>query len=213
MNEIGFIKVWRDLLGWEWYKDPNTSRLFIHLLLTVNFTENKWRGVIIKRGQRVTSYRGLAKELGLSVQNIRTSCNRLKSTHEITQEPTHRYTLITVANYDKYQEKTKEVTHKVTQQLTSAQHSPNNNIRKKERKEYICIPFLEFKNINLSKEEFAKLKDKFPIDYESRIKGLSNYMESKGKTYQNHYATILNWSRKDEVNQTAAPIKSRLKEL
>ncbi|HEQ1569666.1 TPA: replisome organizer, partial [Streptococcus pyogenes] len=27
---------------------------------------------------------------------------------------------------------------------------------------------------------------------------LSRYMESSGKTYQNHYATILNWYDKDK---------------
>ena len=30
------------------------------------------------------------------------------------------------------------------------------------------------------------------------INKLSRYMESSGKTYQNHYATILNWYDKDK---------------
>ena len=36
LNE-GFILLHRSMLRWEWYGDGNTARLFIHLLLTVNY--------------------------------------------------------------------------------------------------------------------------------------------------------------------------------
>lgn len=42
-----------------------------------------------------------------------------------------------------------------------------------------------------------KLKTEFPTDWEERIENLSSYMESKGKTYKNHLATIRNWARRD----------------
>jgi len=56
----------------------------------------------------------------------------------------------------------------------------------------------EFKNVKLKEEEFNKLKEKFPKDYKDRIEALSVYMRSKGKTYKDHYATILSWARKEE---------------
>jgi len=56
----------------------------------------------------------------------------------------------------------------------------------------------EFKNVRLKEEEFTKLKEKFPKDYKDRIEALSVYMRSKGKTYKDHYATILSWARKEE---------------
>ena len=37
MLEGGFILLHRSILRWEWYGDLNTARLFIHLLLTVNY--------------------------------------------------------------------------------------------------------------------------------------------------------------------------------
>lgn len=53
----------------------------------------------------------------------------------------------------------------------------------------------EFKNVLLTKEEYEKIKEK---NLEQYIDRLSVYIESKGTKYKSHYATILNWSRKDD---------------
>lgn len=55
----------------------------------------------------------------------------------------------------------------------------------------------EYKNVLLTDSDMQKLKEEFPNDWEERIERLSYYMESKGKTYKNHMATIRNWARKD----------------
>lgn len=55
----------------------------------------------------------------------------------------------------------------------------------------------EYKNVLLTDEELEKLKDEY-FDYEERIERLSFYMESTGKRYKSHYATIRNWARKDK---------------
>ena len=84
MLESGYIKLYRSLLTWEWYQDANTLRLFLHLILTANHFERKWRGITVKRGQRVCSYADLSGELGLSLQGVRTAVKHLKSTGELT---------------------------------------------------------------------------------------------------------------------------------
>jgi len=63
----------------------------------------------------------------------------------------------------------------------------------------------EFKNVQLSDEEFKKLQDRFPKDYMARIESLSEYMRSKGKQYKDHYATILSWARKEQREKDAQP--------
>ena len=55
----------------------------------------------------------------------------------------------------------------------------------------------EYKNVLLTDDELEKLKDEY-FDYEERIERLSSYMESTGKRYKSHYATIRNWARKDK---------------
>lgn len=90
-------------MEWEWWHDHNTSRLFIHLILTANHKETKHCGHSIPRGARVAGYPKLSKETGLSVQELRTASAKLKSTGEITGKSTGSFSIITVCNYDKYQ--------------------------------------------------------------------------------------------------------------
>ena len=124
----GWVSFHRKIEEWEWYTDPNTFRLFFHLVLKANHQDKKWRGQLIKRGQRVTSYSNLATELKLSVQQIRTSMNKLKSTNEITIKTTNNYTLVTVENYDFYQDEARKITSKSTNNSTNEQQSNNNQI-------------------------------------------------------------------------------------
>jgi len=108
----GWIKIHRQLLDWEWYNDVNTTRVFLHLLLVANHKDNKWRGIEIKRGQRLTSISALADETHLSIKNIRTSIKRLKSTNEVASHSTAQHTVFTMVNYDLYQEGASEVANK-----------------------------------------------------------------------------------------------------
>lgn len=78
----------------------------------------------------------------------------------------------------------------------------------------------EFENVFLTDEELSKLKEKFPRDWKDRIENLSIYLQSKGKKYKSHYATILSWARKEEAENpkpikrdTTAETKETLKEM
>lgn len=100
----GYIKLFRQLTCWEWYQDANTMRLFLHLLLTVNYEPTRWRGVEVPRGARVATQRTLGKELKLTRQEVRTSIQHLTETGEITVKvQTGTYSLFTVSNFDTYQ--------------------------------------------------------------------------------------------------------------
>lgn len=61
--------------------------------------------------------------------------------------------------------------------------------------------FGEFLNVFLTPQEYQKLLDKFgKDDTAKRIETLSSYKKSKGVSYKDDYATILNWSRRDNAN-------------
>lgn len=119
----GWIKIHRKLLEWEWYEDINTKVLFIHLLLTVNFEDKKWRGITIKRGQLVTSLQHLADETQLSVRQVRVALDKLIMTKEVTKFPTPRYTLVQVNNYCDYQ-----VNDKVNDKLVTNKRQANDKL-------------------------------------------------------------------------------------
>lgn len=81
--------------------------------------------------------------------------------------------------------------------LTNVKQMLNQNrIEESSIEENINI-YGEFKNVKLKKEEYDKLEKSNLLPY---IEKLSSYIASRGKKYKSHYATILNWARKDKAN-------------
>ena len=141
-----WISLYRKFMEWQWYKDVNTKTVFLHLLLQANHRPKKWLDIIVQRGQKATSIGAIAEETGLTVQNVRTSLKKLKSTNEITIKATSKYTLITIVKYDIYQNNNNQLTNTLTndltinQQTTNKQLTTNNNNNKEINNinNYVC---------------------------------------------------------------------------
>ena len=73
------------------------------------------------------------------------------------------------------------------------------NMKKPQRHKYG-----QYNNVLLTDEEYGKLQAEFPDDYEHRIERLSGYMESTGKVYKSHFATIRNWASQDSAEGKSA---------
>jgi biotin operon repressor len=190
-NQNGWIKLHRQILEWEWYEDINCFRLFTHLLLKANHKEKRYKGIVIKAGQIVTSRDLLAQETGLSSQQVRTAITKLKSTNEITSVTSSQGTIIEVVNYEKYQLSTNEITE---EQPTSNQRVTTNK-NDKNNKENI---YRHFKHLSLSKDEFNKLC----IDYtKQQIDDILDQIENNAnnKKYSSLYLTAKNWLGRNKV--------------
>lgn len=85
-----------------------------------------------------------------------------------------------------------------TKEQSINESSTNKSSAKKEPRH----KYGEYSNVLLSDTDLVKLKAEFPTDWEERIERLSYYMESKGKTYKNHLATIRNWAKRDSESQS-----------
>ncbi len=96
--------MYRSFLDWEWYPDTNCVRLALHFSLKAHYRAKKWKGLIIDRGQLVTSRGQLSEETGLSEMQIRTAIDKLDNCGFITKSGTRKYTIITICNYDLYQQ-------------------------------------------------------------------------------------------------------------
>ena len=155
----GYIALHRKLKRWEWYKDANTFRLFIHCLIEANFKDKRWQGIEVKRTTFITSLNSLAEDLNLSIKQIRTSLNKLKKTGELAHERTNRYSVITVINYDLYQIKddkgaSKEADNKADKgQSEGKQRAHTNNVNNEDNdnKKDIADAFLIFYNSGIRK--------------------------------------------------------------
>lgn len=109
-----YIKLFRKMLNWEWYTDINTKVLFLHCLLKANWKDGSWHGHEYKRGQFITSLPSLAKETGLTIRQVRTALEHLKSTGEVTDKKYPKFRIITVVSYDLFQSTDRQNDRKTT---------------------------------------------------------------------------------------------------
>ena len=124
----GWIKLHRAFLDWGWFSDEKMVRFFIYLLLKANYEDGDWMGVKIKRGELVTGRKVLSQNLQLPEQTVRTLLSRLKSTNEITIKSTNKYSIITICNYEYYQNFNSEINQQDNQQTPNEQPTTNQQL-------------------------------------------------------------------------------------
>ena len=59
-------------------------------------------------------------------------------------------------------------------------------------------------NVLLTDEEYAKLQDRYPTDYEDKINTLSEGLALKGYKYKSHYLAVIKWAN----NERQQPAKT-----
>ena len=174
--EGGYIKLSRQLLEWEWYDDLSTFRLWIHLLLTVNWKEGRYRGQEVKPGERVVSMHKLAEETGLSVATVMRCLNKLEKTGEVQTKRNTYGTLITVIKWGLFQQMEQDgetdVKHERNTSETRVKHgrntdeTPINRRRKegkKERREILAKnsePSFDYAR-NYTRQEKEEIYDRY----------------------------------------------------
>lgn len=131
---MDYIKLSRNILEWEWYSDINTCRLFVHMLLKANWKDGRFKGEEIPRGSFVSSYQNLSSETGLSVKNVRTALEHLKSTGEVAVNRHPKYSVFTIKNYCKYQSTGSQLAN--NWQLDGSQPATIEEGKKERREEY-----------------------------------------------------------------------------
>ena len=105
-NTQGWIKLHRQLLSWQWYDDLPTRVTFIHLILTVAYRDHKYKGILIKKGTRLYGQNQLAKEIGISRQQLRRAISNLETTNDATNETSSQGSIIKVVKFKEYQSAT-----------------------------------------------------------------------------------------------------------
>ncbi len=183
----GYIKLYRQIMKWEWYDDANTFRLFIHLLLKANYEDAQWRGLTIKRGQLFTSIGHLSHELKISDKAVRIALDKLIKTKEVASKGASNGTMITICKYDSYQSNfnTEGQTEGQTRGKRGATNNNNNNNKEKKNKE-IDLSFLQ--------KDFIPIVEKW-LFYKKEKK-----QEYKGQTSINTFCKkLIEYSNGDAI--------------
>lgn len=171
MNDKGWIKLHRDLLSKSIWVNatPEQKVILITILLLANHHENKWEfdGKIYecKPGQFVTSLSSLVEKCGKNItkQKLRTALSRFEALGFLTNESTKTGRLITVVNWERYQDCESEDNKADNKELTKLQQSDNkaitpNKNEKNERNIYYVINL--FNSTCKSLPKVTKVSDK-----------------------------------------------------
>ena len=136
----GYVKLWRCIEDTGLIGQPTAFYLYSYLLLKATHKAKSFvvGGAVfnLDAGQVLIGRNKLADETGLSVQKIRTALELLKKLSFITCKSTNKCTIVSIVNWDTYQQRQPEDNHQdcqqtnqqVNQHLTSAQPAPNHRL-------------------------------------------------------------------------------------
>src|SRR5574344_902677 len=103
MTDESWVKLYRKMTEWGWYKDIPCKVVFLHLILTVRYKKYEYCGVLLEPGEIMTGRNQLADATGLTAQQVRTALKKLQKTQEITVRSTHQCSIIKLTNWRQYQ--------------------------------------------------------------------------------------------------------------
>jgi len=129
----GWIKIHRNLLNWQYANSAEHLAVFITLLLRANFKTSTWRGIDLMPGQIITGRKQLSDWTGIPECRIRAVLRSLRDGNEIDQQTTNKYSIITITNWDKYQQDHQQTTNKPPTNHQQTATSKNVKNVKKER--------------------------------------------------------------------------------
>lgn len=173
----GWIKIDRSLLDWEWFGKAEMIQLLVYLIFKANIEDKKWQGIIVKRGQLVTSVATISADLGLTSQKVRTCLDRLRQSETISIKTTNRFSLITICNYVRYQDFSDLAQQTNNKQITNKQQTNNKQITT--TKEYNNINIINNNDDNnacVREENFSEelKKDQMWLEVMAKNYGLAS---------------------------------------
>ena len=124
-----------------------------------------------------------------------------KSTSQATNQTTNSIIsenrINTDENHSAFLRATNQTTNQTTNYRQQWKKDKESKRKIKKRERGALSPHGQFENVFLSDLEVADLREKYPNHYEAKIERLSRVIESKGKNYADHYATLIDWLMQD----------------
>lgn len=127
----GWISINRRLQNKSWYRKSEYVHVWLHLLLNANHEDKKIlignKEIEIKRGQLLTSRRKISEKTNVQETLVYRILKLFESVHQIEQQKTNKYTVITIVNYDKYQKNEHQIEQQMNNKRTTNEQQMNTN--------------------------------------------------------------------------------------
>lgn len=208
----------RKLLDNPVFKNHKLLQTFLFCLLKASHKEHEVLVgdslVLLKEGELATGRKAISSATGLTEQNVRTALSKLEKLQILTINPTSKYSIISITNWDQYQQANQQVTS--CQPTSNQQVTTNNNVNKgnngnNDKKTYVHFDqFWELYPRKESKAPAKKIWDKLKVEDELFSKIESHlriaYIGTE-KKFIPHPTTYLNQERwQDEITTTIQPV-------
>jgi len=128
----GHIKIFRKIIDSPIGQDSKLLSVAIYLILKANWKDKETnferKCMYIKRGQAIIGTVDLATKLRLSRATTRSTIKKLSDLGFLTTEPTNKFTIVTICNYDSYQDEESQTNQQTNQQKIDQQPKSNQQI-------------------------------------------------------------------------------------
>lgn len=220
MEKNGWIKLHRKMLDNPIImKDADHLAVWMYLLLNATHAEYpalfKGKKIMLQPGQLITGRKSIANKLVISESKVTRVIDAFISEQQIEQQTSNKNRLISIVNWDLYQQIEQQNELPVNNNWTTTEQQVNTNKNDKNIKNDKNVKndstkpakhkYGEYNNVLLTDDELQKLKTEYS-DWPDRIERLSSYIASTGKSYKSHYATIRNWARNDKKPVRREPV-------
>jgi hypothetical protein len=193
-------------------QDKEYLAVWIFLLLNATHSEydTKFQGkrITLQKGQLITGRKVIAKKLDISESKVQRILKTFENEHQIEQQTTHQNRLVSILNWDMYQQQEQQQEQQVNSKRTTSEQQVNtnkndnninntkngkngNNNRSVQNQE-TRMHFAEF--VSMTNVEYEKLVNTYGKSFADQcIKKLDDYKGATGKNYKSDYRAILSW--------------------
>jgi len=204
----GYVRLWRKSLDSEWIKNHKLWAFWSWCLLKASHKEYDaivgYQVVRLLPGEFIFGRHSAAQSLGMTDREIRTCLTTLKTTSNVTIKTTNKYSIISIVNWDTYQQDeiiNDQQSDQQSDKPTTSKRPANDhkqthkNISLSKDKDIIKPEkIIYYKNVRLTADEVQRLNADHGQDITNKaIKFLSDYkIEKKYKTNDDNL-TIRRW--------------------
>jgi len=134
-TSTGYVRIYRSLWEKGYWWDSEYVHLWVHLIMKATYRPKEYlfNGKIeyLQPGQFIAGRRSLSKETGIQESKIERILYCFATEHQIEQQTTNKFRIITILNWNKYQTDEQQNEQQMNNQRTTSEHKQE----RKERKE------------------------------------------------------------------------------